>query len=85
MKALFVELAGSGELPVIRASAHEVYAREHLKGDAISNPEVVYAACKRAYDSMKRSVSVASSVSNVLLGLSGGFVSGKSTSQFYSR
>lgn len=41
VKAFFVELAGAKNLPVIRASAHEAYVREDLKGDALSSPLAV--------------------------------------------
>jgi len=85
VKALFVEIAGVDDTPVVRAVANEVYAREALKGDILSSPEAVYVACKNAHDTLKRAIPSSKSCKQVVLGLSGSFVFGKTTMQFYRR
>jgi len=85
VKALFVEIAGVDETPVILAHANEVYEREALLGDILSSPEALYVACKNAHDTLKRKVPSSKTLKDVVLGLSGGFVSGKTTMQFYTR
>lgn len=85
VKALLVELANDGKEAVVKAYAHESYDRSKMKGDVLSSPEAVFASSQHVLEALRRSLPFAVATKNVLLGLSGGFVSGKTSTFFHNR
>ena len=83
VKALLVELNGKGGAPIVRAAVEEPYALGDLEGDIIMSFEGVYETCNKALAQLARVSS--SPVKQVVVGLSGTYVQGRSFTQFYAR